>query len=120
MSFDFTGFSIPALVARWANWALGRTDRGFLAIVPADCKVGDCVALLAGGSVPYIIRCHNGGYWRSYRGCLCTRLDVWRGMERGFMSIHDVCLTSSHKNNLLNFAIFLGVNIIDSLYTTDL
>jgi len=54
---------VKAMQTQCENWALARTRGGFLARVSGDCRIGDTVALLAGGSVPYVVRPAGGGYW---------------------------------------------------------
>ena len=40
---------------------LAWTEKGYLAIVPADTKVGDAVALLDGGRMPFVLRTKQTG-----------------------------------------------------------
>lgn len=39
---------------------MARTSDGYIGLVPAKTKVGDCVWLFKGGSVPFIVREENG------------------------------------------------------------
>lgn len=45
----------------WRNYAIARTARGLLALVPGTARNGDEVALVKGGDLPFVVRRTTGG-----------------------------------------------------------
>ncbi|KAF2473585.1 uncharacterized protein BDR25DRAFT_386379 [Lindgomyces ingoldianus] len=39
-----------------------RTEKGYFGFWPAECREADIVAVVSGGSMPYVLRPTNGGY----------------------------------------------------------
>jgi hypothetical protein len=48
---------------------LCTTVKGFLAAVPCTTKVGDCIAILGGGNLPFVLRPTGDNHYRLVGPC---------------------------------------------------
>jgi hypothetical protein len=66
--FSSSGRGISAVSEVALYRRLARTEKGYLALVPAEARIDDKIALLQGGKVPYVVR-EKGKEWELIGDC---------------------------------------------------